>query len=292
MRLMFSITTVASSTSMPTARARPPSVMMLMVSLRALRMTMEVRMDRGIETAMITVLRQLPMKSRIINPVRAPAITPSRTTPLIALRTNTDWSASGVIFISGGRIVAARGSSCLILETTLNVEAVPDLRIVTSTPRWPSWRTTFVCTANPSLTRATSLKQVGNTTTYLRDVAPVSDGFSRQTNVVRQDGHPGVLVTILKSGTASTLSVVSRIKQLLPRAATILPPEMKITPLADQSVFVRSAISGVVREGVIAGALTGLMILLFIGSWRSTVIIAVSIPLSILTSILILSPLG
>src|ERR1700732_4796136 len=126
----------------------------------------------------------------------------------------------------------------------------------------------------------------------LRDVARVSDGFAVQTNVVRQDGHRGVLVTILKSGTASTLSVVSRIKQLLPRAATILPPEMKITPLADQSVFVRSAISGVVREGVIAGALTGLMILLFIGSWRSTVIIAVSIPLSILTSILILSALG
>jgi multidrug efflux pump subunit AcrB len=136
------------------------------------------------------------------------------------------------------------------------------------------------------------LKQVGNTTIYLRDVARVSDGFAVQTNVVRQDGHRGVLVTILKSGTASTLSVVSRIKQLLPRAATILPPEMTVTPLADQSVFVRSAISGVVREGVIAGALTGLMILLFIGSWRSTVIIAVSIPLSILTSILVLSALG
>src|SRR6201997_1513587 len=86
------------------------------------------------------------------------------------------------------------------------------------------------------------IKQVGQTTIYLRDVATVSDGFAIQTNVVRQDGHRGVLVTILKSGTASTLSVVSRIKQLLPRAATILPPEMKITPLADQSVFVRSAI--------------------------------------------------
>src|ERR1700683_5257658 len=133
------------------------------------------------------------------------------------------------------------------------------------------------------------LKQVGNTTIYLREVARVSDGFAVQTNVVRQDGHRGVLVTILKSGTETTLRAPPRIKQLLPRAATILPPEMKITPLADQSVFVRSAISGVVREGVIAGALTGLMILLFIGSWRSTIIIAVSIPLSILTSILILS---
>jgi multidrug efflux pump subunit AcrB len=133
------------------------------------------------------------------------------------------------------------------------------------------------------------IKQIGNTTIYLREVARVSDGFAVQSNVVRQDGHRGVLVTILKAGTASTLDVVSGIRQLLPRTASILPPEMKITPLADQSVFVRSAISGVIREGVIAGALTGLMILLFIGSWRSTVIIAVSIPLSILTSILILS---
>src|SRR5580698_5151434 len=133
------------------------------------------------------------------------------------------------------------------------------------------------------------IKQAGNTTIYLREVARVSDGFSVQSNVVRQNGHRGVLVTILKAGTASTLDVVSGIKDLLPRAASILPPEMKITPLADQSVFVRGAISGVIREGVIAGALTGLMILLFIGSWRSTVIIAVSIPLSILTSILILS---
>ena len=133
------------------------------------------------------------------------------------------------------------------------------------------------------------IKQVGNTTIYLREVARVSDGFAVQSNVVRQDGHRGVLVTILKAGTASTLNVVSGIKQLLPSTASILPSEMRVTPLADQSVFVRSAISGVVREGVIAGALTGLMILLFIGSWRSTIIIAVSIPLSILTSILILS---
>src|SRR5208282_5749819 len=136
------------------------------------------------------------------------------------------------------------------------------------------------------------IKQVGNTSIYLREVARVSDGFAVQSNVVRQDGRRGVLVTILKAGTASTLDVVSGIKQLLPRTASILPPEMRVTPLADQSVFVRSAISGVIREGVIAGALTGLMILLFIGSWRSTVIIAVSIPLSIFTSILVLSFLG
>src|SRR5271168_1171068 len=133
------------------------------------------------------------------------------------------------------------------------------------------------------------IKQVGNTTIYLREVATVSDGFAVQTNVVRQDGNRGVLMSILKAGNASTLDVAAGVRNLLPRARSILPPEMKITPLADQSVFVRGAINGVIREGVVAGALTGLMILLFIGSWRSTVIIAVSIPLSILTSILILS---
>ncbi len=135
------------------------------------------------------------------------------------------------------------------------------------------------------------IKQLGDTTIYLKDVARVSDGFAVQTNVVRQDGNRGVLLTILKSGTASTLDVVAGIKQLLPRVSTILPPELKIAALADQSVFVRNAISGVIREAAVAAALTGAMILLFIGSWRSTVIIAISIPLSILTSIIALSAL-
>src|SRR6202789_1253016 len=133
------------------------------------------------------------------------------------------------------------------------------------------------------------IKQVGNTTIYLREVTTVSDGFAVQTNVVRQDGHRGVLMSILKAGNASTLDVVAGIRKLLPRAALTLAPQLKITPLADQSVFVRGAISGVVREALIAGCLTGLMILLFIGSWRSTVIIAISIPLSILTSIILFS---
>jgi multidrug efflux pump subunit AcrB len=136
------------------------------------------------------------------------------------------------------------------------------------------------------------IKQVGNTTIYLRDVATVSDGFALQTNVVRQDGHRGVLMSIIKAGTASTLSVVSGVKNLLPRVATIVPPELKMTPIADQSIFVQGAVSGVIREGVIAAALTGLMILLFLGSWRSTLIIAVSIPLSVLTSIMVISFLG
>src|SRR6201997_1405236 len=136
------------------------------------------------------------------------------------------------------------------------------------------------------------IKQVGDTTVYLRDVATASDGFALQTNVVRQDGRRGVLMSIIKAGNASTLSVVSGVKGLLPRVATIVPPELKVTPLADQSIFVQSAVSGVIREGVIAAGLTGLMILLFLGSWRSTLIIAISIPLSILTSIIIISLLG
>jgi multidrug efflux pump subunit AcrB len=136
------------------------------------------------------------------------------------------------------------------------------------------------------------IKQVGDTTVYLRDVATASDGFALQTNVVRQDGRRGVLMSILKAGNASTLSVVSGVKTLLPRVATIVPSALKMTPLADQSIFVQSSVNGVIREAVIAAALTGLMILLFLGSWRSTLIIAVSIPLSILTSIIIISLLG
>ncbi len=136
------------------------------------------------------------------------------------------------------------------------------------------------------------IKQVGRTTIYLRDVATVSDGFAIQTNVVRQDGHRGVLMSILKAGNASTLSVVGGVQKLLPRVASIVPPALKMTPLSDQSIFVRGAVSGVIREGVIAAALTGLMILLFLGSWRSTLIIAVSIPLSVLTSIIVISLLG
>ena len=122
------------------------------------------------------------------------------------------------------------------------------------------------------------IKQIGDTTIYLRDVATVSDGFAVQTNIVRQDGRRSVLVSILKNGRASTLDVVAGVRKLLPRIATIVPPNLKMTPLVDQSVFVRGAIGSVVREAVIAAALTGLMILLFLGSWRSTVIIATSIP--------------
>src|SRR5947199_2229407 len=136
------------------------------------------------------------------------------------------------------------------------------------------------------------VKVVGNSTIYLRDAAHVRDGFAPQTNVVRRDGSRGKLVTILKTGTASTLDVVAGIRALLPRVIQTLPPQLTVQPLADQSIFVRAAVSGVIREAVIAACLTAAMILLFLGSWRSTLIIAVSIPLSILTSVITLSLLG
>ena len=136
------------------------------------------------------------------------------------------------------------------------------------------------------------VKQVGNSTIYLRDIAHVRDGFAPQTNIVRLDGQRGALVSILKTGKGSTLDIVADARAMLPTLAATLPPDLKMQPLADQSVFVRAAVQGVIREAVIAAALTGLMILIFLGSWRSTLIIAVSIPLSILTSILVMSALG
>ena len=136
------------------------------------------------------------------------------------------------------------------------------------------------------------IRTLGNATIYLRDVATVSDSFAPQTNVVRQNGRRGVLVTILKTGSASTINVVDDIRSLLPRVEQTLPPQLHIRPVADQSIFVKAAVADVVREAVIAACLTALMILLFLGSWRSTLIIAVSIPLSILTSVMVLSALG
>ena len=136
------------------------------------------------------------------------------------------------------------------------------------------------------------IKAVNNTTIYIRDVAHVRDGFSPQTNIVRRDGMRGSLLTIMKVGSTSMLDIVSQVRKALPTIAAKLPPQLKIEPIADQSIFVRAAVSGVIREAIVAACLTALMILLFLGSWRSTVIIAVSIPLSILVSICVLSALG
>jgi multidrug efflux pump subunit AcrB len=136
------------------------------------------------------------------------------------------------------------------------------------------------------------IKTVGNSTIYIRDVAYVRDGNPPQTNIVRVDGKRAVLMSIQKNGNASTLDIISRIKALLPKIQAGLPPEMNIRPASDQSLFVNAAIQGVVHEAIIAACLTGVMILIFLGSWRSTLIITVSIPLSILTSIIVFSALG
>ncbi|HEY4316876.1 MAG TPA: efflux RND transporter permease subunit, partial [Herbaspirillum sp.] len=136
------------------------------------------------------------------------------------------------------------------------------------------------------------VRTVNGTTTYLRDVANVRDGFQPQTNIVRQDGNRGVLLSILKNGGASTLDIVSNLRALLPTAVQSLPADMKVTPLFDQSIFVKAAVKGVIAEALIAAGLTAAMVLLFLGNWRSTVIIALTIPLSILSSVLILYVLG
>src|SRR5664280_1046219 len=136
------------------------------------------------------------------------------------------------------------------------------------------------------------IKTLNGALIRIRDVAQVRDGYQPQQNIVRNDGVRGALLTVYKTGAASTLDVVSGIKKALPRVLSGLSSDLNVKEFADQSVFVRSAISGVIREGIIAAALTALMILLFLGSWRSTFIIALSIPLSVLTSIAILSALG
>ena len=136
------------------------------------------------------------------------------------------------------------------------------------------------------------IKTVNGATIYMKDVAQVRDGFTVQSNLVRTDGARGVMLSITRTGKASTLAVVDAVKAALPSILATVPPELKVTTLADQSIFVRASIQGVLREALIAAGLTGLMILLFLGSWRSTVIVCISIPLSILASLCILSVLG
>ena len=150
---------------------------------------------------------------------------------------------------------------------------------------------------NASPTRIADLnnipvKSVNGAVIYVKDVAHVRDGYPPQTNIVRMEGHKAVLMSVLKTGSASTLNIVDRIKAMMPDMKAGLPDDLHISLLADQSIFVRAAVSGVVREGAIAAALTAIMILLFLGSWRSTFIIAISIPLSVLASIICLSLLG
>jgi len=136
------------------------------------------------------------------------------------------------------------------------------------------------------------VKTVNGSTIYMRDVAHVRDGFAPQTNIVRQDGVRGALMSMYKIGSGSTLTIVQAVKDMIPVAAQSLPRDITIKPLFDQSLFVRASINGVLREGLIAAALTAVMILLFLGDWRPTIVISISIPLSIFISVILLSALG
>ncbi|MEO7998566.1 MAG: efflux RND transporter permease subunit, partial [Gemmatimonadaceae bacterium] len=136
------------------------------------------------------------------------------------------------------------------------------------------------------------VKMVNGAMVRVRDVAQVRDGYAVQTNIVRRDGNRGAMITVLKSSGASTVDVVNRVRAALPNILAQLTPELHVEELSDQSLFVKAALKGVLVEALIAACLTAMMILLFLGSWRSTLIVATSIPLSILSSILVLSALG
>ncbi len=190
------------------------------------------------------------------------------------------------------RLAQAKGMS---VSDVLNAISAQNLILPGGTAKIDEYEYDVRVNASPFTIRemnALPLRQVGGATIYLRDVATVSEGFAPQTNVVRQNGQRGVLVSIFKDGDASTIDVVDGIRGLLGRVMQTLPPALRVEPLADQSVFVKAAVRDVIREAVIAACLTALMILLFLGTWRSTLIIAVSIPLSILSSVIALSFLG
>jgi len=177
----------------------------------------------------------------------------------------------------------------------VNALSIQNLITPVGTQKIGTFEYTINLNASPSDIAAFNdlpIKTVNGTVIYMRDVADVHDGSPPQTNVVHVDGKNAVLLAVIKAGAVSTLSIISGIKQLLPSVTKTLPSGLILKAVGDQSVFVTSAVSSVVREAVIAAALTGLMILLFLGNWRSTLIVSISIPLAILTSLTVLSVLG
>ncbi|MDQ6706566.1 MAG: efflux RND transporter permease subunit, partial [Acidobacteriota bacterium] len=190
------------------------------------------------------------------------------------------------------RSVYAQGLSATDVVNAINTQS---LIIPSGTVKIGAHEYTVKLNSAPEVVAAFNnlpIKQVKGTTIYVRDVAHVRDGFMVQQNIVRHNGSRGALLTVLKNGGSSTLEIVKRLKEILPRIQSTLPSSLKISLLFDQSVFVRAAIKGVLREAIIAALLTAMMILLFLGSWRSTIIVCVSIPLSILTSLSVLHLLG
>jgi CzcA family heavy metal efflux pump len=184
--------------------------------------------------------------------------------------------------------LAARGISPREVTDAINVQ---NLIVPAGTIKMADREYNVRLNSSPEVVDALNdlpVRQTPAGTVYVRDVAQVRDGYAPQTNIVRENGKRSTLLTILKSGGASTLDVVRDVKAALPRVLSTLPDSLKVRTLFDQSLFVRAALSGVLLEGTIAACLTGLMILLFLGSWRSTLIVAVSIPLSILVSIIVM----
>src|ERR1700687_97239 len=185
-----------------------------------------------------------------------------------------------------------KGLSAIDVSNALNLQ---NLILPTGTVKVGTREYLIQLNSSPELVSALNdvpIKTVNGAPVYMRDVAQVRDGYQVQTNIVRSDGKRSALLTVLRHGGASTLTVVDDVKKLLPAVEATLPSSLRISQLFDQSLFVRSSVSGGVREATIAAALTGLMILLFLGSWRSTLIVCLSIPLSILTSLIVLSLLG
>src|SRR5246127_2845906 len=189
-------------------------------------------------------------------------------------------------------LLMAKGLSAMDVVNAVNAQSVI---LPSGTAKIGRTEYNVALNGSPSAVEALNhipVKVVNGATLYIQDVAHVRDGYAVQQNIVRQDGQRGVLLTVQKTGSASTLSIVSAIYKSLPRIKATLPSQLNIKALFDQSLFVRASLEGVVREAGIAAVLTSLMILMFLGSWRSTLIIAISIPLSILTSLLILRALG
>lgn len=191
-----------------------------------------------------------------------------------------------------GAALSARGLTAVDVVNALNVQ---NLTLPSGTVKIGSQEVSVDLNGSPKSMAALGdipITTVNGATVFVRDVAQVRDGYQPQTNIVRRDGERGLLMTVLKNGGASTLDIIDAIRRELPKAVLALPEDITVTPLADQSVFVGAAIRSVVHEAIIAAALTATLLLLFLGNWRSTAIIAVSIPLSILCSLIVLHLIG
>ena len=191
-----------------------------------------------------------------------------------------------------GPALASRGLSAIDVVNALQVQ---NLLLPSGTAKIGGQEIAIALNGSPATIAELGdipITTVNGATVYVRDVAQVRDGAQVQTNIVRRDGERGLLMTVLKNGGASTLDIIDAIKAELPKALLALPEDITVTPLADQSVFVSAAIKSVVHEALIAGALTAALLLLFLGNWRSTAIIAISIPLSMFSSLLVLHLLG